>query len=292
MSVDRDWLDSWLDDSGTGTDGTILNHAGFSVFVDAVDDEIARLDADIAAAGGGSASPTEQTTTSTGTQNNFSLSATYTFLRCNNASALVLTGFTIGGVAPTGGERVIIENIGSSTVRVTHQDTGSTAAHRAICPSTNGQVIGPNGRMECVYDTTTDRWREQVIDTGAPIAVAFNAGDFTAAGSMTWTVGAPDVLSHTYQQFGRIITVRLTINSSTVGGTLNNHLKSAIPGGFVASNTEVGTYFLRDNGTPVTGLSQVVAAATVIQWYRIDVANFATATNTTDVLGTFEFTVD
>lgn len=37
MSVDRDWLTNAQEDSGSGTDGDILNKSFFSVFVDAVD---------------------------------------------------------------------------------------------------------------------------------------------------------------------------------------------------------------------------------------------------------------
>lgn len=114
--------------------------------------------------------PVEQTTTSTGTQNDFSLSGKLTILRCNNASALVFTGFTVGGAAPAAGDRVIIENIGSSTVKVTNQDAGSTAANRAIFPSTQGQILGASGSMTLAYDGTTARWRIVSVEPGEAIS--------------------------------------------------------------------------------------------------------------------------
>ncbi len=71
--------------------------------------------------------PTVQTTTSTGTVNDFATSSTTAptlILRANNATDLTLTGFT----APTVSQRLIIVSIGAGNVFLAHQSASSSAA--------------------------------------------------------------------------------------------------------------------------------------------------------------------
>jgi hypothetical protein len=240
--------------------------------------------------------PVEQTTTATGTQNDFSLSTRHVFLRCNNASALTFNGFTVGGSTPTTNAVVIIDNIGSSTVKVTHQNAGSTAGNRNITASTNGQIIGANGRIVGVYDVTTGRWRFTCIDPGAWITPTFAAGDFTASGSMTWTVESADVVSYAFQQRGKMLLVIFYILNTTVGGTLSATLKIAIPGGFTATKSVLGVAGIdNDNAGANTPLEiEVAAAATVINLYHNlnSPGTWSAATNATNVFGEFAFEVD
>jgi hypothetical protein len=215
MALDRTWYNTLLNDDGSNTVGSSWDKEDVDALMDAVDAEIVRLDADIA---GGAGAPTEQTTTATGTQNNFSLSGRFTYLRCNNASAVTFTGFTVGGSAPQAGDRVIIDNVGSSTVKVAYQDSGSTAAHRAITPSTAGQIVGGTGRMECVYDDSTDRWREAVIEPGAPISFTPVLGGSVSTSGQVY--GSQTGL---YQQRGRefFATVQLGLTTKgTISGIL------------------------------------------------------------------------
>ena len=160
----------------------------------------------------GSAVPTEETTTSTGTVNNFDLNARFTYLRCNNASALVFTGFTTVGAAPVAGDTVIVDNVGSSTMQVLHQNAGSTAANRIITPSVAGQIIGAGGRIIGVYDATTSRWRITCIDPGSPIV--WTPTDTSGAALAFTSVSAA------YQQRGNNVFVRWILKSpSTADAT-------------------------------------------------------------------------
>ena len=273
LHIDTAWLATLVDDSGPGDDGSPWD-------VDDVNKLIA-----------GEAVSTEQTTTATGTQHDFSLSGARTYLRCNNASALVLTGFSVAGATPPAGARVIIDNVGTSTVKVDHQNTGSTAAYRAIAVSTQGQIVGAGGRIEGVYDATTDRWRIACVDPGAPIAVTFSAGNFTGNGSMTWTVGAGDQGTFQYTQRGKLLRVALQVVSSTVGGTPNTHLQVAIPGGFTAGGTcRVGCSLL-DNSIADIGVAGVTSSTTVIYVMLRAGGNWAASTDGTHVYFSFEFEV-
>jgi hypothetical protein len=51
MALDRTWYDTLIDDDGSGTTGSIWDKADVDSLMDAVDTEIARIDADIAAGG-------------------------------------------------------------------------------------------------------------------------------------------------------------------------------------------------------------------------------------------------
>src|SRR5690349_4306079 len=66
--------------------------------------------------------PLVQTTTSTGTVNDFALTtpANVLLLRCNNATDLTLTGF----VAGTDGQKLMIVSIGAGNVFIKHQNAG------------------------------------------------------------------------------------------------------------------------------------------------------------------------
>src|SRR3990167_787127 len=57
----------------------------------------------------------------------------------------------------------------------------------------------------------------------------FSAGDFTASGSMTWTVDAGDVVTYAYTIINKVMTVLFYIDPTTVGGTPSTSLQIAIP---------------------------------------------------------------
>lgn len=222
---------------------------------------------------------TPQTTTSTGAQANFSLSGRNVYLRCTGA-APEFSGFTVNGATPSDGDRVRIVCLGT-TAKVTTEGAGSTAANRIICPSTTGQIVGLNGVMDLSYDGTTGRWRESLVDTGARIVVAHNAADFTANGSMTWTVEAADLNHFEYVQRGNVVTVWLRIADSTVGGTLNNELRIAFPGGFTLTSTTALTPVYMFNGTTTIGLF-IAASNTITLYKNTGLDNYVASTNATN----------
>lgn len=253
--------------------------------------------APVASAAGGT--PVEQTTTSTGTQHDFDLTeGRYTYLRCNNASALVITGFEVDGAAPQEGDTVIVENIGTSTVRVAHQNTGSAEANRGIFPSTNGQILGAGGSMVLVYDATTSRWRMINVEPGLAIAVTFNAGDFTATGTMTWTVDSGDVRAFRYTQRGAQVTIALAVADFTTGGTPDTTLRVLLPNSFTAANQgTVAVYAYgrgRANGGTLQGIVAYTAssASTMLHIDKFDGSTWANGTNNGDVQGSVTIFVD
>jgi hypothetical protein len=187
-----------------------------------------------------------QTTTSTGTQNDFALNAGAQVLRCNNASLLTLNGLGAG----VDGQRVEIVSIGAGQVDIANQAAGSTAANRVINNVTATiSLAGGSGRALVIYDGTTARWRVVEHEQGAWINVPYSSGNFTSD-TGSWTVASGDVTTFKYRLSGRTLTVDIELFATTVGGT-PQYLRVAIPGGFTLSGDEYSAAgWCVDNGTP------------------------------------------
>lgn len=106
-----------------------------------------------------------QTTTSTGTQNNFALDGPFSYLKCNNASALTITGALVDS-GNIDGSRVIFEAI-NSTVTLKHQSSSSSSANRFINDTGADIVLGLGERAFLFYDTANTKWRVGKASTGA-----------------------------------------------------------------------------------------------------------------------------
>jgi hypothetical protein len=226
--------------------------------------------------------PLEQTAPETGVLHNYNLIGPSVLLRCTGA-APSFSGFMVNGAAPYAGCRATVICVGTSA-KVLHQDAGSTAAHAILTPSIAGQIIGANGRMDLVYDATTARWREALVDPGVPLDIPYAAGNFTAAPAGTWVVEAVDLVTAKYVQNGRRLTLFVTVITSSVTGTPNN-LRVAIPGGFVATaGTQYGSLApAYDNNVFTSAIPNTSTSDsnTVVRINRSDFANWAASANLT-----------
>lgn len=101
-----------------------------------------------------------QTSSATGTQNNFTINTTTQFCAASGA-APVFTGLTGGRT----GRSLVIHNVGSGTLTFNHQDSNSTAANRIITPSSAAFTIAAGQTALLFYDGASSRWRvrEQVV---------------------------------------------------------------------------------------------------------------------------------
>lgn len=171
-------------------------------------------------------------------------------LRCNNASDLTITGF-LAGVA---GQLLYVVSVGAGNVFLANQ-TGSSADNRLInrVSSSNTPLAAGKGAALYQYDATTQRWRLIFHEQGAAIIQTFSAGEYTANGSMTWTVAVGDVVADTYYLRGNQLFINLVLSTTTVGGTPNTELIKTIPGGFSTSVFEQGVIWLISGGTQQAG---------------------------------------
>jgi hypothetical protein len=224
------------------------------------------------------------TTTSTGTQNDFSPGTlgNLTILRCNNASLLTIQGLANG----VDGQLLWIESVGAGQVDLANQHASSAAANRLI-----NNVTGPislaagSGRALLHYDGTTARWRVLQHEQGAFINQSYSAGDFTnAAGS--WTVDAGDLSVFAYRLSGRQLTIKFTIFNSSVVTTGGSALSIAIPGVWNAAAAGI-TYesvVIQHNGTSYLGTATWVSGGLIS--LSIHGANWTNSTNGTNIAGT------
>lgn len=138
---------------------------------------------------------------------------------------------------------------------------------------------------------------DQLFERGRSAAVgewtnvAHNAANFTASGSMTWTVASGDQIAYSYTLIGKTMILRVEVQDSSVGGTASTNLNVAIPGGFLAAGTSAIVFDMFDAGVGAIGYARTVASGSVVELYRQDRANWSLSTNTTNVAFTLSFQV-
>lgn len=127
---------------------------------------------------------------------------------------------------------------------------------------------------------------------GEWITVSFSAGNFTANGSMTWTVASGDQIVYAYTLVGKTMTLNVVLNTTTVGGTPNTSLRVAIPGGFTSAKAMGGSYFYSDNGTPDCSQWAVTASGSVVSFFLKNSGNWAASTDNTYIRADMSFEVN
>lgn len=85
----------------------------------------------------------------------------------------------------------------------------------------------------------------------------FDAGDFTASGSGTWTVASGDVTTYAYTIIGKMMVVMWSLDTTTVGGTPGYYLYLKIPAGKVATKACAAVHGYSQAGTPGFGSAYV-----------------------------------
>lgn len=127
-------------------------------------------------------------------QNNYAPTGigTASTLRVSASGAFNITGITGGSI----GRLLLLENVGSFNITLTHDDASSTAANRFLLPGGASVVIAPNKSAAISYDATSGRWRLIALPTD-PYGSAVNtvcqgndsrlSDDRTASGLRTAT---------------------------------------------------------------------------------------------------------
>ena len=153
MALNRAPFNALIDDDGSNTIGTPWNKARIAgVVLDPTDAEIARLEALVGTGGGGGAAVVVPTAL-TGTQNNVVLpNERHVILRCENASALTITGFAVAG--HQAGDIVEVVSWGVGHVFLTHADALSALPGRLGNIATSGATPLAAGRGTARYSTT------------------------------------------------------------------------------------------------------------------------------------------
>lgn len=131
-----------------------------------------------------------------------------------------------------------------------------------------------------------------VNNTPQWITPEFNAGDFTASGSMTWTVTTDNIGTFRYIIVGKKMTVLFNIPYTSVGGTPDAALKIKIPDSKISAKAVYTTVLVSDNGTNAIGFCNTDVAGTVINIARNPAANnWSASTGLTSVFGEITFEI-
>jgi len=87
-------------------------------------------------------------------QNDYALTGADIY-RISSDAARTITGIT----AATSGTIILLVNVGSYAITLSHQSASSTAANRINTPWAGDCVVAASASVTLVYDNTTARWR-------------------------------------------------------------------------------------------------------------------------------------
>lgn len=143
-----------------------------------------------------------------------------------------------------------------------------------VAPGSTGTIKASGGLFDLSRSTALGEWTN----------VAYASGNFTASGSMTWTVESGDQVAYSYMLIGHTMWLAFALNNTTVGGTPSTELHVAIPGGFTGkNNATLGAVRSFDNGTDTVGFCGAVASAAYVRCWRGGFSNWAASTNSTSL---------
>lgn len=124
------------------------------------------------------------------------------------------------------------------------------------------------------------------------VSPPYDASNFSAGGSMTWTVDRTDVTTYEYFLNGKAMVVAFNLSFTSVGGTPDQLLRIAIPGGFIPYRTVQNLMMYNNNGS-ADGWGRVVAVKgqPTLWLFRPDNAPWSASANKTNVSGEITFEV-
>jgi len=115
--------------------------------------------------------------------------------------------------------------------------------------------------------------------------VPFDATNFGATGSMTWTVGSADQVTYQFAILGSLLFIWLRLLNTTVGGTVaSQNLTVKMPNGLKAAKTFAAP-FLGSPAGPTEGvIIATTAGSNLLTILRYN-ANWVAGSDNTDVNG-------
>lgn len=226
------------------------------------------------------ASPASSPST-TGTSNAFAISSS--FIRLSNATDLTINGM----VAGSDGQEIEFISVGAGNVYFAHASGSAAAGDKLTNKVTSGvtPLAAGKGSARYRYDASTTTWRLISHDQGDYIAIPFTAGDFTANGSMTWTVASGDQVLDKYMVIGRSIQWHFRYVSTTVGGTLNSTLLRLYPNSYTAPTAYSHFTYSTDNGTVAQVHIGGNSTSTTMSFVKADGTNWSASTDNTAIRG-------
>lgn len=119
---------------------------------------------------------------------------------------------------------------------------------------------------------------------------AFASGDYTASGTMTWTLASGDVTLNKYIVIGKTVHWHLVLTTTSVGGTPSTGLRVALPAGMTLVGANRGVHWYVDNGTE--GFGGFIVNSSYVEFFKSNSgANWTASTNNTSIYATITFEI-
>jgi hypothetical protein len=130
------------------------------------------------------------------------------------------------------------------------------------------------------------------VTTSCPwTQLEFNAANFAASGSMTWTVDGGDQLTYAYTIVGKTITLSIVLASTTTGGSASSELHVALPPGVAVMRTMANLMFLSDGASFRAVLAHVAPGVAYVRITNLDFSNFSLVSNALGIQGEITFEI-
>jgi hypothetical protein len=132
----------------------------------------------------------------------------------------------------------------------------------------------------------------RTTNDGVWIVPAFQATDFTAKGTMTWTVERGDVTTWAYTRIGNTVIASFVLGNTSVGGTPTEQLQIILPPSVLIARNAAALIRIVEVGVGnVAGWAGVSPGQNYIALLKLDNSNFQLSTNGTHVYGQITFEV-
>lgn len=128
-------------------------------------------------------------------------------------------------------------------------------------------------------------WTLEAVNMTSWLTPAYSSGSYTANGTMTWTVASGDVTSYRYLRTGTMMRVAFTIETSTIGGSVNTELRIAAPEGVTSAGTTGTLCLIRNGGTWAEGIVQAISGTTYLTISTLSGGNWTAGTDNCSVIG-------
>lgn len=156
------------------------------------------------------------------------------------------------------------------------------------------QSDGTHGAVTATSLTVLGGLREhrRTAALGDWAAVPYAATDFTGSGTMLWTVEAADAQVRRFTVIGHTLHYNLALAATSVGGTVSNELRVALPAGFTIAALSNQLCLRNDAGTGnLVGLATCVAGDRFVRCQLPTGANWTAAINSTSIYATLTIEV-
>lgn len=131
----------------------------------------------------------------------------------------------------------------------------------------NVGIVSTNGKIPALTSAYLDNVSGAAV-TFPFVTPAFSGANYTASGTMTWTVESGDIGVNNYSLDGSKMLWTVGLNSTTVAGVTSSELRITIPGSIVPTVSSSGACAATDNSVEVPAYYTAAGGTSYVSIYR------------------------